>query len=487
MIKSVGIDLSRTGSHQVRCLDAEAQLCDSFTFDSTLEGLEKFEQRVFFAGNAPTIIFEPTGLSWIPLSVYLKSRHPECRLVKARLQKVAALRRYLRSHTKSDRVDGTTLAKMPFIDTENLDEAYLPSAEYHALQRLTRQRERLMKSIAIRKNRIGSIIDGYLPGLQAAFYSEWSDQTRAFYRECLNPFAVIRNGEKVLESFLNGVKSRGFKANIKRVYEACRKLAEFYVRSSAAGMIDEGFFADLQEEIACELRLMETEEAEVAKISKRVEEIYQKLHPSDNLRSIPGIGVRTAQVFLAVIGNPNRFPNQSSFANWTGAVPGASQSANMESKGMSMTKAGPAMIKRALYQAGNIARRYDPQLANLYYRQMEHHGKTHLQAMGAVMSHLGARIMAVLKEDKPYDLRDSQGRSITLPEAKKIIYREYTVSAETRQVRRRCKSKVGRTIDSRMHEAAKAPQSNVSIAPPKHSLYCERRTINSHITGLDTN
>jgi hypothetical protein len=109
-------------------------------------------------------------------------------------------------------------------------------------------------------------------------------------------------------------------------------------------------------------------------------------------------------------------------------VPGASQSANMESKGMSMTKAGPAMIKRALYQAGNIARRYDPQLAYLYYREMVHNGKTHLQAMGAVMSHLGARIMAVLKEDKPYDLRDNQGRSITLKEAKELIYREYTVS-----------------------------------------------------------
>jgi hypothetical protein len=63
-----------------------------------------------------------------------------------------------------------------------------------------------------------------------------------------------------------------------------------------------------------------------------------------------------------------------------------------------MTKAGPSTIKRTLFQAGDIARRYDPQLAHLYYREMLHHGKTHLQAMGAVMSHLGARIMAVLRE-----------------------------------------------------------------------------------------
>jgi len=180
LIRSVGIDLSRTGNHQVCCLDEQARPCDSFSFDSTLEGLEKFEKRVFLEGATPTIVFEPTGLAWIPMAAYLRAGHPDCQLVKARLQKVAALRRYLRSRAKSDRVDGVTLAKMPFIDAEQLDEAYLPPAEYHALQRLTRQRERLMKSITIRKNRIGSIINGYLPGLRKAFTDKWSDRARLF-------------------------------------------------------------------------------------------------------------------------------------------------------------------------------------------------------------------------------------------------------------------------------------------------------------------
>src|SRR3990170_1613165 len=395
LIRSVGIDLSRTGSHQVRCLDEQAKPCDSFSFDSTLEGLEKFEKRVFSNSDTPTIIFEPTGLAWIPMAVYLRARHPECQMVKARLQKVAALRRYLRSYTKSDRVDGVTLAKMPFIDAEQLDEAYLPPAEYHSLQRLTRQRERLMKSITIRKNRIGSIVNGY------------------------------------------------------------QKLAEFYEKSKAAGMINEDFFDDLQDEIACELRLMETEEAEVERVSVRIEELYGHLHPSDYLRSIPGIGVRTAQVFLAIIGDPHRFRSQSAFANWTGVVPGARQSAGTEGKGLRMTKAGPSLMKRALFQAGDIARRYDPQLAHLYYREMVHHGKTHLQAMGAVMSQLGARIMAVLREGRPYELRDTQGRPISDRGARDLIRSEHKVPEETRQARRHRKSNEGRLTGPRTREAAK--------------------------------
>ena len=95
---------------------------------------------------------------------FLRSRHPDCRLVKAKMQKIAALRRYLRGSAKSDRIDALTLAKMPFIDPEQLYEIYLPPAEVHALQRLTRQRKRLEGDITSRKVRIGATVDGYLPG-----------------------------------------------------------------------------------------------------------------------------------------------------------------------------------------------------------------------------------------------------------------------------------------------------------------------------------
>ena len=486
MIRSVGIDLSRTGSHQVHCLDEQARPCDSLSIDSSLEGLEKLEERIFSDGACPTIVFEPTGLAWIPLAAYLRARHPECRLVKARLQKVAALRKYLRSRTKSDRVDGVTLAKMPFIDSEQLDEAYLPPAKYHALQRLTRQRERLMKSITIRKNRIGSIVNGYLPGIRKAFTDEWSERARGFYRQCLNPYQVSRNGKRTLEELFVGMKARGAVAESVRVYKACSRLVELYERSEPAGMINEEFFNDLQDEIACELRLMEGEEEEVKRVSERIEELFRELHPDEHLRTIPGIGVRTAQVFLAVIGDPERFRNQSVFANYTGVVPGASQSADTESKGLRMTKAGPAMMKRALFQAGDIGRRYDPQLAYLYYREMVNHGKTHLQAMGAVMSHLGARILAVLRDNRPYEIRDIQGQPLSRRAAMELVRSVYTVPESVRKVRRRRKSNEGRLTDRRTHEAAKAPQSG-PLVPPQKKVYPVEDLQSIVNRGLDIN
>jgi len=143
-----------------------------------------------------------------------------------------------------------------------------------------------------------------------------------------------------------------------------------------------------------------------------------------------------------------------------------------------MTKAGPAIMKWALCQVSQIGRRYDPQLAWVYYRQMVYHGKNHKQAMGAVMSHIGARILAVLQENKPYELRDIQGRPITWDEARRLILTNYQVPEEIKQERRRRKTtgnstkpqrKWRETVAHRTYEAAEAPQP-VATSSPKNQF-----------------
>jgi hypothetical protein len=241
-------------------------------------------------------------------------------------------------------------------------------------------------------------------------------------------------------------------------------------------MIDDDLFMALQEEIGHELRLMEAEEAESQSITRRLTELYQGLHPSDNLSTIPGVGPHTAPIFLAVVGDPSRFPSQAAFANYNGVVPNSKQSSDTQAKGLSMTKAGPSVMRWALYQSGQIGRRYDPQLAHLYYREIVHNGKNHKQAMGAVMSHLGARILAVLRDDKPYELRDIEGNPITWRNARDLVVSKYQVPEEIKRDRRRRgilknygrkpSRKRGEMVVHKAHEAAKAPQSVAVTASP---------------------
>jgi transposase len=476
MIYSVGIDVHK-GRHRVYCLDEKAQVCDNFSFQTTPEELTTLGQRIFRDGSSPIVVFEPAGLSWLMVAAYLKAQHPGCRLVKAKGQKVAALRRYLRSSAKSDRIDALTLAKMPFIDPERLDELYLAPAETHALLRLTRQRKRLEDQITSHKKRIGSIVDGYLPGVRQAFSHCWSIQARAFFHSRINLFKVIREGEEALCHFLIQAKPRdkAGKAEGRLVYRACQNALAVVELCQSAGSLDDEFYMDLQDEIDRELRLMEAAEAEIEALDRRIEELYRRLHPSDNLRTIPGVGEHTAPVFVACIGDPARFPSQSAFANWTGVVPGAKQSSETESKGLRMTKAGPAIMKWALYQVGQIGRQWDPQLAAVYYRQMVYHGKNHKQAMGAVMSHIGARVFTVLREDRPYELRDTEGKPISTMAARALILARYQVPGEIRKERRRSKGKKASTTVARkregmlvssVRETARAPQAVVTKSSP---------------------
>ena len=173
------------------------------------------------------------------------------------------------------------------------------------------------------------------------------------------------------------------------------------------------------------------------------------------------MGPHTAPIFLSSIGNPARFRNQAAFANWEGVVPGARQSSNVEAKGLRMTKAGPSIMRMALYQASEIGRRNDPGLAAVYYREMVYHGKNHRQAMGAVMSHLGARVLRVLKEDRRYEIRDLEDQSIYKNEAKGLILSQYHVSEEVRRERRRRNTKTHRKGEAgtvSIRDAVDAPQ-----------------------------
>jgi hypothetical protein len=94
--------------------------------------------------------------------------------------------------------------------------------------------------------------------------------------------------------------------------------------------------------------------------------------------------------------------------------------------------------------------------------------------MGAVISHTGARVLAVLREDKSYELRDIDGRPITSEEARRLILLNYRVPEEIKRERRRRKQVAGKAIKSgrrkremavhRTNEAADALQPAITTA-----------------------
>jgi hypothetical protein len=166
---------------------------------------------------------------------------------------------------------------------------------------------------------------------------------------------------------------------------------------------------------------------------KSLRPLYRQIYPQRYLETLQGIGQDSAAVYIAFVGDILRFPSLQQFRGWSGMVPFSSQSGTGQAQGLRITKAGPNLIKHTAYLNAQIARLYDPQIAAVYHTQIVHYGKHLNQALCACATHLLDRVYAVLREDRPYELRDVDGSPLTKAQAHATCQQRYAVPAEVRQ------------------------------------------------------
>lgn len=121
----------------------------------------------------------------------------------------------------------------------------------------------------------------------------------------------------------------------------------------------------------------------------------------DLLDSIPGFGRYIAAVMMIEIENISRFPSAKHLTSYFGIHPELKQSGDKAA--FRMSKKGRSAPRAMLYLAGLSALRCDEHIKAIYHRQRKL-GKSHKQAMGAVMSKLLRMVFGILKSNKPYDV-----------------------------------------------------------------------------------
>jgi hypothetical protein len=78
------------------------------------------------------------------------------------------------------------------------------------------------------------------------------------------------------------------------------------------------------------------------------------------------------------------------------------------------------VLRLAFYQAANVARSHDPQLADFYRKLMVERGHCHAKATCAVARKLVARTWSTLVTGSFYEVRDLNGQAVTAHEASVI-------------------------------------------------------------------
>jgi transposase len=428
----IGIDLAIKGAHKAIVLDQASnqfvsKLLAFHTDPAELDQVLEAARANTTADVRLIAVLEATGMAWYSVGIYLKRYGVEVYRVTG--QQVADLRRVYKRHAKSDRIDARVLARLPLLYPERLHPCHFPSSDQMVLQQACREVARLKSQVSASKNRLLSLDQLAWLGLGdiLAPYQSAAFWVRANYYD---PWRVCQAGEATIAAAWQAAapEQPADTAWVSALIHRAERVIALY------GDPDRIDYAHLQAYLQREqMRICQAEEMAHKLRLHIVRPFYRRLHPQRHLETIPGVGQDSAAVYMAFIGDILRFPTLNDFRGWSGLIPFSHQSANAQARGLRITKAGPDLLKATAFLNAQVARLYDPQIAAFYHKQMMTMGKHHLQALCACATHLLNRVYVVLKQNRPYQLRDVDGSPIDKRQARRLCLTHYRVPDEVRR------------------------------------------------------
>jgi transposase len=137
-------------------------------------------------------------------------------------------------------------------------------------------------------------------------------------------------------------------------------------------------------------------QTQIRRVTRRLDEIGHK-HPGlAILRTIPGVGARTAEAVVAFIDDPGRFPRVRSIGSYFGLVPCQDQSAGRNHLGR-ITRAGPATVRKLVVEASWQAIRRSETVRARFERVMRGDPNRKKIALVATAHHLLRVMLAMLR------------------------------------------------------------------------------------------
>ena len=259
------------------------------------------------------------------------------------------LRLIFRTKRKNNRLDAQKLAKLLYLDA--VPQVHVPSVNVREWRSLIEFRQKLLGRRVAVKNQVRALLRGLgmrpIKGL-------WSKKGSAWL--------------KGLElSSLNGLR---------------REI-----------MLDE----------------LQQVQGKIKQVEKELKKIADGHAGMTLLMSIPGVGIRTAEAFVAYIDNPARFGRIQQVGSYVGLVP--CQDATGEANRLGhITKDGPATLRKLLCEAAWQAVRRDAGMKRYFERIMKEDPDRKKIAIVATAHRLARMMLAMLRNGEVYRKGQSSRR-----------------------------------------------------------------------------
>jgi len=437
--RTVGIDVAIRGPHVAIILDEQGRpLGTPIRFRLSAAALDELVTKIragLQADDTVMVVLEPTGMAWFPLARRLTQAG--CTVIRVKGQRVKALRRYLSEYAKTDVTDAQVLGRMLAFGRRGLLPLYVPAAKQQALNCLTKQRARYQDAISSIRRRLLDLIRWAQPTLEPVLPSLGTSVSLAVLEHYFNPAQLQALGAHRLTEFIGRHVGGNHPAHGPFVEELARGLLAAAADAVALFGADGVDFELLQLEVRQEIQLLRHHRELLVELDRAIEQLYRELHLVEALRTLPGIGDTLGPALLGVLHTASRFGAQRRLRGFCGLFPRRQESGGVAHPGQPITQDGNNRIKRNLMLAADVARTVDPELAAVYYRCMVEKGHHHRQALCAVATRLVNRIHAVLRDGRPYELRDLDGHPITVSAAKQLIQTHLRVPDVIRRTRKK--------------------------------------------------
>jgi transposase len=410
---AVGIDAAVVANHHVVVRRAVAgspgETLEQFSVPPTLAGLATLTKRLG-GYRGVMAVAEPTSMTWLPLAVALGDAGGSLALVGNRHS--ARLRSALAGKNKSDQIDATVLSRAG--ELFSLGPARIPDPAELALRRAAQRRGKVLLDANRALRRVISLARWAFPDVWNAFGGSRPTALAVLARwPHLGELSRARTASisDVVAASTRGVAD--VEGRALRTRSAARSWCEFW-----EGHLDLDALAWETSELLADLAAAD---ARVERATEMARARWERCWGDDALLlSVPGMGPVTAPTVRAFLADCGHLPGAKEAQAMVGLNPSNWASGKMSSPSRAITKEGPAVLRLAFYQAANVARTIDPQLADFYRRLMVQRGHCHTQSNVAVARKLVARTWATLTSGSPYQLRDLDGRAVTRREAKAL-------------------------------------------------------------------
>jgi transposase len=431
-LRIIGIDLAVTAAHRAIVLDsASNQFVSSvisfFANPAEMNQLLEIARKGAAPDTRIIVVLEATQMAWFTVGTFFERHGAAVYRVNGR--QTADQRKVYNRHAKSDRIDARVLPRLYLNAPDRICRLFLPEPTEMELQRTCREFVRLSHHISATKNRLKATDSFAWLGFKGVL--EPYDLPARWVREYwYDPWRVQQAGvDELKRAWQKAYPDADDDIDwLSALVDKANQVIEFYGQPSPIN------YQLLQDFLIREQsRLAELETQKHTLQTKTIRPLYHQIYPQRYLESIAGVGQDSAAIYVSFIGDIKRFAALNNFLGWSGMIPFSSQSGEGQATGLSLTQAGPDLIKRTAFVDAQVARLYDPQIAAIYYDQMVKKGKHFLQAICACATHLLTRVYVVLRENRPLELRDVDGALVSKEQARAICIQRYTVPDEIRQ------------------------------------------------------